>query len=109
METNSLDDFFEKILPARFNSSKAAGVNVTVQVNITGIKSCNWVVIVKDQKIIAKQGTSQSPNLSLTMSEKDFLDLINRRISAEKSFFSGKVHFRGDITLALKLREAGFF
>lgn len=42
------------------------------------------------------------------MDEKDYLDLVNHRISAEKAFFTGKVQFKGNIALALKLREAGF-
>jgi len=34
--------------------------------------------------------------------------MINRKISPEKAFFTGRVHFKGDIGVALKLREAGF-
>jgi putative sterol carrier protein len=36
------------------------------------------------------------------------MDLINGKMSAEKAFFTGKVKFKGDIGLALKLRETGF-
>jgi putative sterol carrier protein len=35
------------------------------------------------------------------------MDMINGKLSAEKAFFTGRVRFNGDISLALKLRDAG--
>ncbi len=101
-------DFFEKILPQRFNSSKATGVDVVVQVTISGTNGGDWIVTIRDQKLNVKEGVDQKPNLALKMAEKDYLDLVNHKISAEKAFFTGKVQFKGNIALALKLREAGF-
>ncbi len=75
---------------------------------MTGSNGGNWVVTIKNQEIEIKEGLHPSPNLSLKMKEKDYMDLVNGKIGAEKAFFSGKVHFKGDIALALKLREAGF-
>jgi putative sterol carrier protein len=108
MEAETPKDFFEKVLPARFNASKAAGVDVTTQVDINGPNGGHWVVTIKDQKLTVKEGTHQSPTLSLKMEEKDFMDLVNGKISAEKAFFTGKLQFKGNIGLALKLRETGF-
>ena len=108
MEAGTPKDFFEKVLPKRFNPSKATGVDVIVQVSIIGSNGGNWIVTIKDQKLDAKEGVHPSPNLSLKMAEKDYLDLVNGKISAEKAFFTGKVQFKGNIALALKLREAGF-
>lgn len=108
METVTPRDFFEKILPQRFKPEKAAGVDITVQVNLAGSDGGNWVATVKDQTITVKEGTHPSPSLSLQMADTDFVDLITGKLSAEKAFFTGKVHFKGNIALALKLRETGF-
>jgi len=108
MEAATPRDFFEKTLPKRFNASKAAGVDVIIQISITGTNGGNWIVTIKEQKLDVKEGIHPSPSLSLKMTENDYLDLVNHRISAEKAFFTGKVHFKGDIALALKLRETGF-
>jgi putative sterol carrier protein len=108
MEALTPKEFFEKVLPEKFNPAKAAGVDVIVQVNLTNSAQANWVVTIKDQKLTAKEGTNASPTLTLKMSERDFLDLVNGKIGAEKAFFTGKVQFKGNIALALKLREAGF-
>ncbi len=108
MEANTPREFFEKILPQRFKPEKAAGVDVVVQVTITGQNGGNWIVTIKDQKLSVSEGVHPSPNLSLKMDEKDYIDLVNHKITAEKAFFTGKVHFKGNIALALKLRDAGF-
>jgi putative sterol carrier protein len=108
MDVNTPQEFFERVLPKRFKPDKAAGIDVIVQVEVTGSNGGNWVVTIKNQEIDIKEGLNPSPNLSLKMKEKDYMDLVNGKISAEKAFFSGKVHFKGDISLALKLKEAGF-
>lgn len=101
-------EFFEKMLPIRFRPEKAAGIDVTVQVNITGPNGGDWIVTIKDQKIEVEEGKHSSPTLELEMAEADYLDLINGEMSGEEAFFAGKLRFKGDIGLALKLRETGF-
>jgi putative sterol carrier protein len=107
-ESKTPKEFFEKVLPSRFKPEKTAGIDVTVQVNITGPNGGDWVVTIKNQKLEAEEGTHPSPALELKMAETDYMDLINGKISAEKAFFTGKVRFKGDIGLALRLRETGF-
>ncbi|HTY74822.1 MAG TPA: SCP2 sterol-binding domain-containing protein [Candidatus Nanoarchaeia archaeon] len=108
MEAATPKEFFEKVLPLQFKPEKAAGINVVVQITITGETSGEWTVIIKNQNLMVSEGVHESPNLSLKMTSKDFIDLVGHKISAEKAFFSGKVHFKGNIALALKLRDAGF-
>jgi putative sterol carrier protein len=101
-------EFFEKVLPARFKAEKAAGVDVVTQLNVSGPGGGNWTVIVKDQKMQITEGIHQAPNLTLKMNLADFLDMVNGELSAEKAFFTGKIQFNGNIGVALKLRDAGF-
>ena len=108
METNTPREFFEKTLPTRFKPEKTVGINVTTQLNVTGPEGGNWTVIVKDQKLQVKEGIHVAPTLTLQMNENDFMNMVKGKLSAEKAFFTGKVHFKGDIGVALKLRDAGF-
>lgn len=108
MEATTPKEFFEKTLPQRFIATKAVDVDVVVQVSISGSGGGDWIVIIKNQKLEVKQGIEPKANLSLKMAEKDYLDMVNHRLSAEKAFFTGKVQFKGNIALALKLRDAGF-
>ncbi|MCL1969929.1 MAG: SCP2 sterol-binding domain-containing protein [Candidatus Bathyarchaeota archaeon] len=108
MDIKTAQEFFTNTLPARFKQEKSKDIEVIVQVNLTGSNPSDWVVVIRDQKIQATQRISTEPTLTLKISESDFLDLVNDRLSVEKAFFSGKVNFKGDITVALKLKEAGF-
>lgn len=108
MEATSPREFFEKVLPQRFKADKAVGVDVIVQVNITGSNSGSWTAKVKDQKLEVTEGVCSSPTLTLQMADRDFVDLVNGKLSPEKAFFTGKVQFKGNIALAIKLRETGF-
>ncbi len=108
MDATTPQEFFDEILPCRFKPEKAKGIDVTAQVNISGPKGGSWMVEIKDQKITVKEGDHPSPKLTVGMADVDFLDLVNDKLSAQKAFFTGKIKFKGDISLALKLRDAGF-
>jgi putative sterol carrier protein len=107
-EAKTPKEFFEKVLPKRFKPEKAGDIDVTAQINITGPNGGDWAVIIKNQKLEVKEGTHPSPTLKLTITEADYMDLINGKISGEKAFITGKLKFQGNIGLALKLRETGF-
>ena len=107
-EAKTPKEFFEEVLPRRFKPDKAGGIDVTVQVNITGPNGGDWVVTIKNQKLEAKEGTHPSPTLELDMAETDYMDLINGKMSGEKAFITGKLRFKGNIGLALRLKETGF-
>ena len=107
-EVKTPKDFFDEVLPSRFKPEKALGINVTAQINITGPNGGDWIVIIKNQKLEVKEGTHPSPTLELKMAETDYMDLINGKMSGEKAFITGKLQFKGNIGLALKLKETGF-
>lgn len=108
METKTPKDFFENVLPERFKPEKAVGIDVVAQLNFTGPNGGDWVVTIKDQKINVTQGTHPSPTLTLKATDSDFMDIVNGKLGAEKAFFTGKIHFKGNLGLALKLKDAGF-
>lgn len=107
-ETKTPKEFFEKVLPCRFKPDKALSIDVTVQVDITGPNGGNWVVTIKNQKLEAKEGTHPSPALLINMAEKDYMDVVNGKMSGEKAFITGKLRFKGDVGLALRLKDVGF-
>jgi putative sterol carrier protein len=107
-EAKTPKEFFEKVLSSRFKPDKAGGIDVTVQMNITGPNGGDWVVTIKNQKLEVKEGTHPSPTLLIKMAEKDYMDVVNGKMSGEKAFITGKLRFKGNIGLALRLKETGF-
>jgi len=95
-------------LPSRFKPEKAARIDVTVQISITGPNGGDWIVIIRNQKLEVKEGKHPSPTLELKTTEADYMDLINGKMSGEKAFITGKLKFKGSIGTALRLRETGF-
>lgn len=108
MEAKTHREFFEQILPSRFKPDKAAGIDVVVQVSIVGSGGGDWVVTIKNQQLEVQEGTHPSPKLLVRMTEKNYLDVVNGKMSGEKAFFSGKLQLKGDIMLALRLKDTGF-
>jgi putative sterol carrier protein len=108
MDAKTPREFFDNVLPARFKPENSAGIDVIAQMIITGEKGGNWVVTVKNQQIQIKEGIDPAPTLTLEVEDNDFMDLMNKKLSAQKAFFTGKIKFKGNIAIALKLKEAGF-
>ncbi len=95
-------------LPSRFKPEKAKGIDTVVQVEIRGPHGGKWTATIKDQKMEVKEGTHPTPKLEIEIGEEDFLDLINGKLKGTTAFFSGKLNIKGDLSTALKLRDAGF-
>jgi len=108
MEAKTSQEFFDKILRSKFRPDRAKGINVTVQVNISGPKGGDWTVDIKEEKMQIRNGNYDSPDLTIGMADSDFLDLVNDRLNVQKAFFTGKIRFKGDIGLALRLKDTGF-
>jgi putative sterol carrier protein len=96
-------EFFEKILPERFDSAKAGNLDAVIQINLTGPDGGDWAIAVKDQKMVIKEGNELSPGISVKMADTDFVDLINGKLKAVSAFMSGKIQFKGSMSLGLKL------
>lgn len=108
MEAKTPKEFFDTVLPSRFKPDKAKGIDVTAQVNLTGPSGGDWTVVIREQKIDIRNGNHPSPKLIIGMKDADFVDLVNDKLSSQKAFFTGKIKFKGDIAVALKLKDAGF-
>lgn len=99
--------FLEEILPKKFKPEKAAGFDVVAQLNLSGPNGGNWIIIIKNQTLKVAEGTNPKPELTLTLADADFMDLVNGKSSTMKAFLNGKINFSGSFGLALRLRDAG--
>ena len=107
MEAKTPKQFLEEVLPRRFRAERAKDFDVVAQLNLTGPKGGNWVLTLKNQKLTVAQGTDPAPTLTLTVSDSDFMDLLNGKLNTTQAFFGGKIHLSGNLGLALKLKDAG--
>jgi putative sterol carrier protein len=91
------------LMPTKFRADRAAGVNATIQYDITGDQGGTWHAVIKDGKCAVSSGAASSPNLTLTMSAQDWLDMVSGKLSGQMAFMSGKLKLKGDMGLAMKI------
>ena len=108
MEATTPKEFIEKELPAKFDGEKAAGLTAVVQFKIAGDNGGEWFINIKDKKLEVNQGASPSPNITLSMKDADYMALVTGKLSGQKAFMTGKLKFKGDMALGMKLQKLGF-
>src|SRR5262245_35607815 len=90
-------------MAGRFRPEKAAGVNATIQYDISGDQGGTWHAVIKDATCTVNSGAATNPNLTLAMSAQDWLDMVGGKLSGQMAFMSGKLKLKGDMGLAMKI------
>ena len=60
---------------------------------------------VTNESIEVQPGIHDSPNVTMTMKESDYLDMVNGKLNGQMAFMSGTLKITGDMGLALKLQN----
>jgi len=97
-------EFFERI-PERVNKEKIQGLNATYQFNITGDNGTQHWVQFQNGEVTHGEGTAASPNITLTMEDENFTNLITGKLNGQTAFLTGKLKIQGDMGLAMKLQS----
>lgn len=92
-----------EMLPDLFLPERAAGVDVDIQAHLTGEGGGDYVLMIHDQQAVAREGTVENPNITVTASARDALDIANERLDPMRAFMTGKVRLSGDMRLAMTL------
>jgi len=92
-------------MPQHFVPEAAAGMNATLQLDLSGEGGGQWHLIVADKQLQLKDGLAANPNMTLKMSADDFVAMINGTANPMQMFMQGKVKVSGDMALAMKLQS----
>jgi len=104
MALTSVKEVFTK-MPEVFNPSAAQGLDVVFQFDITGEGEGNWNVTVKDATCQVKEGTHDTPTVTLTMSSETWLGIVNKTLNGMQAFMSGQLKVSGDIMLSQRIEQ----
>ena len=107
MEVSTPKEFMDNVLPEKFEPEKAADLSAVVLFKISGDNGGEWVITIKDQKLEITDGTVDNPDMTLIMKDKDYVAMVNGKLSGQKAFMSGKLKFKGDMNLGMKLQQLG--
>lgn len=97
-------EFFQAV-PERVNKDKIQGMDCTYQFNITGDEGGEWYVTVQNGDAAVAQGTAENANITLTLTDENFKDLVTGKLNGQTAFLTGKLKIQGDMTLAMKLQS----
>ena len=92
-------------MPTIFNSAAAAGLTKTFQWNITGEQAGVWAFKVHDGVCEPAPGGVEKPDVTFTISDKDWVALTEGKLDAQSAFFSGQLKIAGDMGLALRVPQ----
>ncbi len=99
-------EWFERELPAlvQADPAKVKGFNGTLLFTIKGDSGGSWTVNIRDLHLDVKAESRANPDITITIKDGDFVDFINKKLSGEIAFTTGKLKVKGDIQLAMKLQ-----
>ncbi len=87
----------------RFDPSKAAGLNATIQFDLSGDNGGSYWLKIEDGKAESGSGQSENPRLTLKAKADDFVSMLSGALNPMQAFMQGKVKIVGDTGLAMKL------
>lgn len=100
----TIAELFEK-MPGIFNSEAAAGMTKTIQWNITGEESGVWAFQIIDGTGQLIPGGIEKPDITFTISGKNWLAIAEGKLDSMKAFMTGKLKVTGDMAIAIKLPQ----
>jgi Holliday junction resolvasome RuvABC ATP-dependent DNA helicase subunit/putative sterol carrier protein len=92
-------------MPGTFNADAAKGMNSVIQFNLTGDGGATYCIAIKDSVCTLNEGAHASPNMTMTMAARDYVDMISGKLNGQVAFMSGKLRIAGDIGLAMKMQS----
>lgn len=100
----SVKEVFDQ-MPQNFNEEAAKGMNAVYQFDITGDGGGKWHAIIEDGSLEVKEGEHDNPNITITMKDSDYLELVEGKLNGQMAFMTGKLKIKGDMGLAMKLNS----
>jgi len=82
---------------------KLKGINATFQWDITD--AGKWNAIINDGDITVSEGEAESPGVTISVDEENWLAIVDGSLNAQMAFLTGKLKIAGDMTLAMKLQS----
>lgn len=83
---------------------KIKGIDATYQWDITGDDGGKWFAKFNEGQVEVAEGEADSPNITITVSSENWIDIVNGKLNGQMAFLTGKLKIQGDMSLAMKLQ-----
>jgi putative sterol carrier protein len=102
MADPTISEFMSRMAGA-FIPEKAAGIDATIQLKLTGAEAAEWFVGIKDGQCKVTQGNDPAAKLTVTADSGDFVKVFTGQMDGMQAFMQGKLKLTGDMNLAMKM------
>ena len=92
-----------KNMQSHFNPAAATGLDKTIQLNLSGVQGGTWAIKIVNQTCELIPGGVDKPDLTLSLTDEDWLAFIERRLNPMMAFMTGKIKATGDLSLAARI------
>jgi putative sterol carrier protein len=92
-------------LVRRFRPEAAKGLRAVYQLHLTGEGGGLWHVDIADEQCHLVAGQADQPDATITMSVKDWTELVAGRLNAFQALMAGRIQLLGDLSLAERLQQ----
>jgi putative sterol carrier protein len=91
-------------LPTRFNADAAKGMKSVIQLDLTGDGGGQYHIQIKDGACSVAEGTHAAPDMTLTMTASDYVDMALGKLHGQMAYMSGRLKIAGDLNLTMKMQ-----
>ena len=101
---SQMNEVFEKVV-SRFDADKMAGVNATVQFNLTGGDGGEYYLAIAGGNCNYGKGAAESPSATITIASEDLTALTSGQLNPMAAFMQGKIKVQGDMGVVMKMQN----
>ncbi len=104
MSQISMEKLFSGMVE-RFSPDAAEGLKVVLQFSLTGPRSGEFFIDIKDSTASLVQGVNRNPELLVEIDSEDWVAIVEGRLDGTQAYMSGKMKVKGDMNLLLILGQ----
>lgn len=103
----SPQEIFDQKIHAKIQSKPdmADKVNAVYRFDLSGPAGGTWIVDLKKGGTNGVRKADEQGQCTITMTDTDFVSLIDGSLNPQRAFMSGKLKVKGDMSLAMKLTQ----
>jgi putative sterol carrier protein len=106
--SNNIGTYIREQFQARlddFDPASWKGGDVTILYDITGQNGGQWTFAIEDGQSELREGAPESPDVTISASSEHLRAMMDGKLNPLTAQLQGKVQFRGNTALLLKLRQ----
>ncbi len=92
-------------MAASFNPQAAGDLKATIQFEVTGRQTGDWLLSIDIGKCTYNEGKATSPDLTIKTPSEVWIAIANKEMDGQQAFMEGKYTATGDMSLLMRLRS----